>query len=353
MRARPHRLPPYARPLTIVPVMATVARSRPAGVQRPRRRAIPLFWRLFVPNAAVLVAACVVLIAAPPNGRLPILLTGLVVMLVTDLVLMRWAFAPLQRLFALMRRVDPLDPGRRLSVGGPESEVTELTRAFNDMLDRLESERRDSARRALAAQESERRRVAGELHDEVGQALTAVMLELDRMSRSAPSELQEELSYARGTAAASLEDVRRIARQLRPEALDDLGLVSALINLGERLEQATGVAIERRLERSLPPLSGEAELVIYRIAQESLTNAARHAQASRAELALHRESSCVRLMVTDDGVGFDPDTTRHGSGIRGMRERALLIGARLDIRTAPGAGTEVRLEVDARDEAPR
>ena len=316
-------------------------------MRTPGRRTIPLFWRLFVPNAAVLVAACAFLIAAPPNGRVPILVSGLVVMLVTDLILMRWAFAPLQRLFALMRRVDPLEPGRRLSVGGPESEVTELARAFNDMLDRLETERRDSARRALAAQESERRRVAGELHDEVGQTLTAVMLELDRMARAAPPELEDELGYARQTAASSLEDVRRIARRLRPEALDDLGLVSALISLCERVEQATGVTIERRLDRSLPRLSGEAELVIYRIAQESLTNAVRHSGASRIELELESDGPCVQLAVSDDGGGFDPATGRADGGIRGMRERALLIGARLEIDAAAGRGTRVVLQVDA------
>jgi two-component system sensor histidine kinase UhpB len=323
---------------------------RPAA---PRERGIPLFWRLFLPNAAVLAAACGFLIAAPPNGRVPILVTGLVVMLVTDLVLMRWAFAPLQRLFALMRRVDPLTPGKRLEVGGPQSEVTELARAFNDMLDRLESERRDSARRALAAQEGERRRVASELHDEVGQALTALMLELDRMARSAPTEMHEEIAYARETAASSLEDVRRIARRLRPEALDDLGLVSALINLSERIGQATGLEINRRLERALPPLSAEAELVIYRIAQESLTNSVRHADASRIDLSLQTDRDIVRLTVTDDGTGFDPESERdRNSGIRGMRERALLVGARVAIESRPGAGTTVRLEVDT-DGAPR
>lgn len=306
-----------------------------------------MFWRLFIPNATVLVAACVLLILAPPNGRAAILVSGLVVMLLTDLALMRWAFAPLQRLFALMRRVDPLAPGRRLSVGGPESEVTELTRAFNDMLDRLEDERRDSARRALAAQESERRRVASELHDEVGQALTAVLLELDRIGRTAPEDLQGEIRYARETAANSLEDVRRIARRLRPEALDDLGLVSALINLSERMEEATGVRIERRLERALPPLSAEAELVIYRIAQESLTNAARHAGSSEIELALQAEGACVRLIVRDDGDGFDPELEGHYGGIRGMRERAVLVGARLLIESIPGDGTRVSLELDA------
>ncbi len=327
--------------------MTTVARTRLSAPQRSGRTAIPLFWRLFLPNAAVLAAACAFLIAAPPNGRVPVLVGGLAVMLVTNLVLMRWAFAPLQRLFALMSRVDPLTPGQRLTVGGPQSEVTELTRAFNDMLDRLESERRDRARRALAAQESERRRVAGELHDEIGQALTALMLELDRMARSAPAELQEEIAYARGTAESSLEDVRRIARRLRPEALDDLGLVSALINLTERIGQASGVAIERRLERTLPALSAEAELVLYRIAQESMTNAVRHARASRVELTLAHVDGRVRLEVADDGAGFDIAAARGAGGIRGMRERALLVGARLQIDSAPGAGTRVRLEVDA------
>jgi two-component system sensor histidine kinase UhpB len=312
---------------------------------------IPLFWRLFLPNAAVLAAACALLILAPPNGRVPILISGLIVMLVTNLVLMRWAFAPLQRLFSLMRRVDPLTPGRRLSVGGPESEVTELARAFNEMLDRLETERRESARRALAAQESERRRVASELHDEVGQALTAVMLELDRMSRGAPEAMREELGYARETAASSLEDVRRIARRLRPEALDDLGLVSALINLAERLEQATGVIVERELQRSLPGLSGEAELVIYRIAQESLTNALRHSGTERVQIVLAHHGGCVQLTVTDQGEGFAPEAHTSG-GIRGMRERALLIGARLAISSTPRGGTRIELEVDAEAAAP-
>jgi two-component system sensor histidine kinase UhpB len=313
----------------------------------PKGRAIPLFWRLFLPNAAVLAAACGFLITSPPNGRVPILVSGLIVMLVTNLVLMRWAFAPLQRLFALMRRVDPLAPGQRLEIGGAQSEVTELARAFNDMLDRLESERRDSARRALAAQESERRRVAGELHDEVGQALTALMLELDRMARSAPEQMHEEIAYARETAASSLEDVRRIARRLRPEALDDLGLISALINLSERVGQATGLTIVRRLDRSLPPLSAEAELVIYRIAQESLTNAVRHADASRIDLSLGATGSVVRLTVADDGAGFDAVGARdRNSGIRGMRERALLVGAHVAIESRLGAGTTVWLEVD-------
>lgn len=333
----------------------SVARGVPArpsitlqpGTRHRRRRSIPLFWRLFVPNAAVLVAACAVLIAAPPNGRPLILISGLALMLVTDLLLMRRAFAPLERLFAVMRRVDPLAPGRRLAVVGPESEVTELTRAFNEMMDRLEYERRDSARRALAAQEAERRRVAHELHDEVGQSLTAVVLELERMSREAPPSLREEIEYSKGTASASLDDVRRIARRLRPEALDDLGLISALTSLSDRVSQASGVAVHRRFDHALPRLDSEVELVLYRIAQESITNAVRHGDPASITIALEHIDSVVRLVIADDGAGFDLGRReQRDGGLRGMRERAVLIGARLAIETGPGRGSAVILEVD-------
>jgi two-component system sensor histidine kinase UhpB len=315
-----------------------------------RRRFVPLFWRLFVPNACVLVVACVVLILAPPNGRVPILVAGLGLLLVTDLVLMRWAFSPLQRLFGVMRRIDPLAPGRRLSIDGPESEVTELTRAFNEMLDRVEYERRDSARRALSAQEAERRHVAHELHDEIGQTLTALMLELDRVARIPPAQMPAAIEYLKATTAGSLDDVRRIARRLRPEALDDLGLGHALYSLCDRIEQPGGPTVRRSIDRDLPRLSSDGELVIYRIAQESMTNALRHGEAESIELELRRTADCVRLRVADDGCGFDFTALNQFGGIRGMRERALLIGARLEIDSAPGGGTTVMLAVDPDEE---
>jgi two-component system sensor histidine kinase UhpB len=173
----------------------------------------------------VLVAACIVLIVEPANGRVVALVGGLAVMLVVNAVLMRRAFAPLARLTALMEAVDPLAPGRRIPPLGPESEVTTLAQAFNAMLDRLESERRDSARRALAAQEEERRHLAAELHDEIGQTLTALIMQLDRLARRTTGDLQAELAEAVATSRASLDDVRALARRLRPEVLDELGLV--------------------------------------------------------------------------------------------------------------------------------
>jgi two-component system sensor histidine kinase UhpB len=211
------------------------------------------------------------------------------------------------------------------------------------MLDRLELERHESGWDAFQAQEAERKRVAQELHDEIGQALTAVMLQLSRLAKRAPTELKHELREAQETTRASLDDVRRIARQLRPEALDDLGLVPALVALAKTFTERTEVSVHRHLDDDLPPLSAEAELALFRVAQESLTNAARHSGASRIDLWLVSTPDDVLLRVRDYGKGLDG--ARPGSGIRGMRERALLVGGDLTIETAVGGGGEVRLRV--------
>jgi two-component system sensor histidine kinase UhpB len=307
---------------------------------------IPLFWRLFVPNAAVLLGAGIVLMIQPPNGRVAVLTGGLAVLLTVNLVLMRRAFAPLSRLAGLMNTIDPLEPGRRVPAFGPESEVTRLTEAFNRMLDRLETERRESGYRALVAEEAERRRVAAELHDEIGQRLTALLLQIDRLSRSAPPELGDEFSGTVAATKETLEVVRGLARRLRPEVLDELGLVPALRNLCDRIEEGTGLVVRRSLEPELAPLSPDAELVIYRVAQEALTNVVRHARTQVAQVALSARNDELELVVHDGGIGVGSHTAEDSSGgIRGMRERALLIGARLEVVPADEGGTDVRLHV--------
>lgn len=314
-----------------------------AGPPRARRY-VPLFWRLFVPNAVVLAAACVLLIIEPANGRIPALVGGLSIMLAVNLVLMRRATEPLSRLISLMRHVDPLAPGQRISVGGAPSEVTELSDAFNEMLDRVETERRESARRELLAQEGERRRVAAELHDEIGQSVTALVLDLERSIGQAPPGQAGGLERSRDVAAHLLEDVRRLARSLRPEVLDELGLVPAVRNLCDRLSARTGMEIRAALPPNDRPLGEDVELVIYRVAQEALTNVLRHAGASHADLDLSVSDHEVELRVADDGKGL-PDRQLHGNGIRGMRERAVSVGGRVTVQNAPGAGTEVLLRI--------
>lgn len=309
---------------------------------------MPLAWRIFAANAVILVAATVALALSPATVSFPIALAeglvltaGLIGILAVNLLLVRRSFAPLERLVRLMRSVDLLRPGQRLHVTG-SAEVRELGAVFNEMLGRLEQERQESGWDALTRQEAERKRVAQELHDEVGQALTAVMLQLGRLAKRAP-ELEEELGEALETTRASLENVRRIAKQLRPEALDDLGLAPALNALVAYLGARTGLRIRHRIPETIPPLSDEAELVVYRVAQESLTNAARHAGATRIDFSLEQSGRSLVLRVRDYGRGFEG--RRHGSGIRGMRERALLIGADFSISSPGSGGIEVTLRV--------
>jgi two-component system sensor histidine kinase UhpB len=214
------------------------------------------------------------------------------------------------------------------------------------MLDRLEDERADSARRALDAQEAERLRVAQELHDEIGQNLTAALLQLGRIGKQAPEDLRREISEAAETVRENLDDLRRIAQRLRPPELDELGLVSALAHFSDRLGKRTGLRIERRFDRELPVLGHEEELVIYRVAQEALTNVVRHAGATQAELALERAPDRLILRVRDDGCGLGEAAASGAGGIRGMRERAALIRAVLQVGPPEdGTGTEVALHV--------
>lgn len=302
---------------------------------------LPLLWRVFAINAALLAIATLLLALTPVTIHASIalveavdLVVALMIMLVANLLLLRHTLAPIDRLVARMRTVDLLRPGQRfVEQGGVE--VAELVRAFNQMLERLETERRESGRRAVQAREAERRRIASGLHDEVGQVLTGVLLRLD----------DEETKQA---VRQALDEVRRIARELRPEMLEQLGLVSALTELSRKFAQSSGIKVERRFALELPPLSDDAELAVYRVAQESLTNVARHAGATQVEMALEPGVGSVVLRVSDDGHGMPDMSAQNGhGGVRGMRERALLVGGALAIKQGGRGGVEVRLEVPA------
>jgi two-component system sensor histidine kinase UhpB len=250
-----------------------------------------------------------------------------------------------------MGSVDPDRPGRRLSGVDPRSaEGQALAAAFNAMLDRLESARREAGRTALAAQEAERLRVAQELHDEIGQTLTAVTIQAERAADGDPALASDALRRVADAVRESLDEVRRIARELRPEALDDLGLVNALIALCNRVGAQDGPLVRRNLQGKLPPLSPDVELVVYRIAQEGLTNALRHSSARSVTVSLKADAESVTLSVADDGKGMPAQLPAGTAGIAGMRERALLVGGRLAIESRPGQGTAVCLTVPVDEE---
>ncbi|MDQ3936856.1 MAG: sensor histidine kinase [Actinomycetota bacterium] len=309
-----------------------------------------LFWRILLPNAAVLMIAWGVLAFSPAALVSPTVaplefaagLAGLIVIYVVNVVVLRRELRPIARLRAMMSTAHPLRPGRRIPALGDSAEVVELTEAFNAMLERLERERRMSTSHALEAQDAERLRLSRELHDEIGQSLTALLLSLEAVARDAPPDIARRVEETRESARATLEEVRRIARRLRPEALDDLGLRSALTNLCERMSAQTGIELVRHIDRDLPELGPDEELAIYRVAQEALTNAVRHGRPSRVELELARRDGTVALSVRDDGAGFDG--ADEGAGLTGMRERAVMIGADLEVGPGEdGRGAAVRL----------
>ncbi|UQS31547.1 HAMP domain-containing sensor histidine kinase [Streptomyces fradiae] len=341
----PGTSPPGSRPPGGSPPGGSPPGGAPPGGAPP---GVSLFWRVFLLNAAVLAAATTALLLGPVTVSTPALLTeavvlvaGLAALLVANALVLRVGLAPLARLARTMSTIDLLRPGPRLPASG-RGEIAELIAAFNSMLDRLEAERAASTGRALSAQEGERRRIAQELHDEIGQTLTAVLLELKDVADRAPAPLRESLHEVQETTRNSLDEIRRIARRLRPGVLEELGLTKALRALTAEFT-GPGLTVRHHIGADLPPLSDETELVLYRVAQESLTNTARHARARRAEIRLESMPGAVGLRVRDDGRGTGG--APEGAGIRGMRERALLVNAALDLGPAPGGGTEVRLTI--------
>jgi two-component system, NarL family, sensor histidine kinase UhpB len=278
-----------------------------------------------------------------------VVLAAAVVALATSLFRLRRRFGPLESLIEEMEKVDlsrpgPLLPGSIDGVGETE-EVERIELAFLRMIRRLEAERRRAGSAALKAQEQERARVARDLHDEVNQSLTGLLLRLEALRESAPPELEAELAETKALANQAMRELLSLARQLRPTALDDLGLAAATAGQVEQMARGE-IEAEFGAEGDFSDLDDDAQLVVYRVAQEALSNAARHSGADRVEVRLGRlESGGVELRVADDGRGFAFDESEGGLGIAGMRERALLIGGELTIESRPGRGTTVRLTV--------
>ncbi len=312
-----------------------------------------LLWQLFAASAVVLIAAGLVLLLSPVSissdpvlAEAAVVAVGLVVVFGVLAAVLRRLLAPLGALTLEVSAIDPQDPGRRLqgeASGAPE--VTALRVAFNALLDRVDEERRASARRALAAQEDERARIARELHDEVAQSLTAVTLMAERLADSDGPVDRDALRQLAATALTGLDDVSRVGRELRPEALDDLGLGNALITLCRRMEGGEAARVVARLEPGLPPLRAEVELVIYRVAQEAIANALRHAQPTRVDVTLAADAQGVELHVADNGRGLPDPMPERSTGLTGMRERADLVGGEITLASLPRRGTQVRLRV--------
>ena len=214
-------------------------------------------------------------------------------------------------------------------------------------VDQSERVGRDSVRRVVEAQELERSRLARELHDETGQALTSILLGLKPLEQLAEStEARETVAALRVLVVSTLQDVRRLAVELRPAALDDFGLVPAVERLTETFREQSGLTVDLETQLGAERLSSDRETTLYRVIQEALTNIVKHAEARRVSILLQRKESAVVAVVEDDGSGFDPGSTRDDAlGLAGMRERLALAGGRLRVESAPGAGTTIVAEV--------
>lgn len=276
---------------------------------------MPLYWKVLLSNGAVLLLAVLTLAFAPIQvseralaSELIVLAVALTLMVIINALLLRIAVRPVDR-----------------------------------ALDELRSQQRMANARALAAQEAERHRIAAELHDEVGQSLTVVLLGLKSLEAKVSPEIAEELHMIRETARWGLDDVRRVVGRLRPGVLEDLGLHSAMSALCTDLSATTGLEVRRTFGGGIPELTPDKELVIYRIAQEALTNVARHARAQSVAVSLGSVGADVVLEVSDDGRTTGPLIP--GAGITGMQERAHLVGATVDVTARPSHGVTVRLAV--------
>jgi signal transduction histidine kinase len=206
---------------------------------------------------------------------------------------------------------------------------------------------RDALRRVVSGQELERRRLARELHDETGQALTSILLGLRAVEEAAgPDAMRTAASNLRELVVGTLQDVRRLAVQLRPKALDDFGLVAAVEHLVQTFSEATAIRVDLEAQLGDARLPAEVETTLYRIVQEALTNIVKHAGASRVSILLVRRRGTATVVIEDDGQGFDlAELREEGMGIIGMRERVELHEGRLTVESTPGSGATLAAEV--------
>jgi two-component system sensor histidine kinase UhpB len=288
---------------------------------------------------------------ATSNEGLLLIVLAIASAVLLNSLLLRRRLRPIERLVETMGRVDLASPGMRATPPGRAAiEVQRLTGHFNRMMTRLEEERRNSGRAVLRAQEEERARIAQDLHDEVNQALTAILLRLQATISDAPSGLQAELQETKQLATQAMEELLTLARQLRPTALDDHGLVPALASQVSDFGERTGIHAQFRRTGPVPDLNDDEQLVLYRVTQESLSNVAQHAHARRVDVELSSVGRTI-LRVRDNGGGFSRIPSPNGRahlGLSGMRERALLVGGRLNIYSEPGEGTTIELTMEGR-----
>jgi two-component system sensor histidine kinase UhpB len=345
------------------------------GKMRPLKASflnLPIFYKILIANSLVVVVGAMGgtwltrLLSAPSNFTLLTLLScaGIALSILVNFFILKGLLRPLSSLQETVERAYQGNAQVRASLEGlSDPDLNRLAAALNTILDRLEAytrtvetyrqQLRALSGRVITAQEEERRRIARELHDETSQALTTLIINLSLAEKNLPPELAETREALRATrrlASQTLEDVRKLVYNLRPTALDDLGLVPALRWYARNHLDKIGVQVRLEAKGCTERLSPQVETTIFRIAQEAINNIAKHAQARNARLSLGMKDSRITLMVEDDGRGFDVDevlcsTEERRLGLFGIEERVALLGGTFHIESQPGHGTRLSVQV--------
>jgi two-component system, NarL family, sensor histidine kinase UhpB len=354
--------------------------SRPFQRLTQRLAGLSLFYKVLIANSALVVlgalggTAITLRAATQGPGRhmglyLPLTVTflvaGLALSILLNALILRAALRPLDRLQDVVRRVGE----GNLSVRAQptplaDAEIARIAETLNAMLDNVQSyetQVRNLSGALIRAQEDERQRIARELHDDTGQVLTLLLIRLKLLESQPGAEaVRPQVEELRGLIASAIDQVRRLALNLRPPTIDQLGLLPALRSLVATFTESTGMAVTAEFPREPVALSRERTLAVYRVVQEALTNAAKHAHAQQISVVVRREGDDLVATVRDDGRGYTPETFigRHrqptggaGVGLFGMEERTRLIGGTLVLQSAPGRGASVTLRVPVEAEA--
>jgi two-component system sensor histidine kinase UhpB len=332
-----------------------------------RIRSVPLFYKVLIANVAIVMFGAIAGtyvtattfrdVGAPTRFELILMFVaiGVVLSVAVNYLVLRAAFQPLDSLERLADSVRGGDLSARANSSSlSDPQLARLVDTFNGTLDELERGQgrlRELTTQVIEAQEGERQRIARELHDDTAQILFAQLLSVSALKASPHEAVRQTAESLETMTVEAIEGVRRLALELRPPALDDLGVREALGDLAQRFSENTGVQVELDVGGARDRLAPEAELVLYRVAQEAMTNVVKHARASEARITLVRLPDRVDLTVDDNGTGFNPSEARPrdkrglGLGLFGMEERVVLVGGSLAIRPLLPTGTRVAVSL--------
>ena len=323
---------------------------------------IPMFYKVLIANSLIIFVGATGgtwlathLNASPyatPMSLIIFITIGWLVSVALNFVVLQIAFRPLTELGKVMKRVRAGERSLRAPLTGVDSQADQLAEAFNMVLEALDEASRLRASQIIQAQEQERQRIARELHDETSQVLTSLLISMTLLEKSVETqEARERIADTRALAHSTLRAIRNLSIDLRPSALDDLGLLPALRWYVKEYQKKCSIDVEFHATGFKERLPAEMETALYRIVQECLTNTAKHANANRVTITLKEETASVYARITDDGEGFDYETLlktpgqERGLGLAGMNERAVLLDGTLNIYSTTGRGTIIEVNI--------